>query len=187
MCSLISIIVIIIFFFLTNYSSKTISFNIVASNNVNNLNLDKFQENIIIEKNSEDRLIKNKDEWKIEIPRIELVAKISEGTSPEILDYYVGHFEETMIWDGNVGLAAHNRGYNVNYFEKIKELETGDEILYIHNENIRKYIVKEREIIKETDWSYLEETEDNRLTLITCVEDLPEYRRCIQAIEYKEE
>ena len=38
-------------------------------------------------------------------------------------------------------------------------------------------------IIDETDWSYLEETEDNRITLITCEENKKEYRRCIQAIE----
>ena len=34
-------------------------------------------------------------EWKIEIPKIELVAYISEGTSKELLDEFVGHFENT--------------------------------------------------------------------------------------------
>ena len=38
-------------------------------------------------------------------------------------------------------------------------------------------------IIKDTDWSRLENTEENILTLITCVENKPEQRRCIQAIE----
>ena len=38
-------------------------------------------------------------------------------------------------------------------------------------------------IIKDTDWSYLQETKENKLTLITCVENEPKYRRCIQAIE----
>lgn len=187
LCSLISIIVILFSIFFTHKSSKTIYFDIVPSNNLEKLKLDKIQENIIIDKNINNKILEEKEEWKIEIPRIELIAEISEGTSSEILDNYVGHFEETKMWDGNIGLAAHNRGYKVNYFQKIKELETGDEILYTYNKNTRKYIVKEREVIKETDWSYLEETEDNRLTLITCVEDLPEYRRCIQAIEYKEE
>lgn len=38
-------------------------------------------------------------------------------------------------------------------------------------------------IIYETDWSYLEETEDNRITLITCVRNRPNKRLCVQAIE----
>jgi LPXTG-site transpeptidase (sortase) family protein len=48
---------------------------------------------------------------------------------------------------------------------------------------IHKYVVEKIEIINETDWSFLETTKDNRITLITCVEDMPELRRCIQAIE----
>ena len=32
----------------------------------------------------------------------------------------------------------------------------------------------------------LKETEENMLTLITCVENQPEYRRCIQAVEKEE-
>ena len=34
-------------------------------------------------------------EWKIEIPKIELNANIAEGTSKEILDEFVGHFDNT--------------------------------------------------------------------------------------------
>ena len=60
--------------------------------------------------------------WKIQIPKISLDASISEGTSKEIMDKYVGHFEETSLKSGNVGLAAHNRGYAVNYFANIKSL-----------------------------------------------------------------
>lgn len=38
-------------------------------------------------------------------------------------------------------------------------------------------------VIDETDWSYLKETEDNRITLITCVRNRPNKRLCVQAIE----
>ena len=58
--------------------------------------------------------------WQIEIPKINLKAPISEGTSQEIMLNYVGHFENTSIWNGNIGLAAHNRGYPINYFAKLK-------------------------------------------------------------------
>ena len=39
------------------------------------------------------------------------------------------------------------------------------------------------ERIKNTDWSYLDKTEENKITLITCVENEPKYRRCVQATE----
>ena len=47
--------------------------------------------------------------WQIEIPKIDLIAPINEGTSQEVMLEYVGHFENTEMWEGNIGLAAHNR------------------------------------------------------------------------------
>ncbi len=122
--------------------------------------------------------------WQIEIPIIGLIAPIEEGTTKEIMDEFVGHFEHTAVEQGNIGLIAHNRGYPKNYFQNIKELNIGDKIYYTYQDKTRVYYVENITVIKETDWSYLEKTEDNRITLITCVENEPEYRRCIQGIEY---
>ena len=141
----------------------------------------------IEEKTSEIQIEEKHDIWQIEIPKISLKATISEGTTEEILNKYVGHFEITSRQLGNIGLAAHNRGYEVNYFKDLKLLEQGDEIIYKYNEFEKIYEVEKSRIIKDTDWEYLEETEENMLTLITCVENQPEYRRCIQAIEKEEE
>ena len=121
--------------------------------------------------------------WKILIPAIALEAEISEGTSKEIMDKYVGHFEETSKSVGNVGLAAHNRGYNVNYFANLKKLKEGDKIIYKCYGFERTYVVTKNLIITDEDWSYLEETEKNTITLITCVENEPMYRRCIRGEE----
>lgn len=121
--------------------------------------------------------------WQIEISKISLKADIAEGTTKEILNKSVGHFEETQKEEGNIGLAAHNRGYEVNYFAQLKTLQEGDEIIYRHNQYINTYEVIKNIIIKDTEWEYLEETEENMLTLITCVENEPNYRRCVQAIE----
>ena len=131
------------------------------------------------EKNRNERI--EKAQWKITIPKISLKAEISEGTSKEIMDKFVGHFEETTKTSGNVGLAAHNRGYAVNYFANIKQLVEGDEIIYKYYEFEETYIVTENKIIKDTDWEPLEDTEKDKITLITCVENEPEYRRCVQA------
>ena len=125
----------------------------------------------------------NNELWQIQIPKIDLIADISEGTSQEILNKYVGHFEGTQKENGNVGLAAHNRGYDVNYFARLKELGLGDEIIYIVNGNKKEYEISLITIIEDTEWTNLENTNDNRLTLITCLENEPSKRRCIQAKE----
>lgn len=121
--------------------------------------------------------------WQIEIPKINLVAPIAEGTSTNIMNEYVGHFEDTPKNKGNIGLAAHNRGYKINYFRDLKLLQKGDLIIYTYNGEISKYSVNELGIIKDTDWSKLESSSQDKLTLITCLEDEPEYRRYIQAVK----
>lgn len=135
----------------------------------------------------EDKKELEEEIWQIEIPRIGLIAPIAEGTSQEVMLEYVGHFENTNILNGNVGLAAHNRGFPINYFAKLKELEINDEIIYKTKYGIKKYKVILTTIIQDTDWSYLQETKENKITLITCVENKPTQRRCIQGIEIKEE
>ena len=124
-----------------------------------------------------------KEQEIIEIPKINLVAPIAEGTSANIMNEYVGHFEETPKNKGNIGLAAHNRGYKINYFQNLKLLQKGDLIIYTYNGEISKYSVNELGIIKDIDWSKLESSSQDKLTLITCLEDEPEYRRYIQAVK----
>ena len=119
--------------------------------------------------------IDTKKIWQIEIPKINLVAPIAEGTSANIMNEYVGHFEETPKNKGNIGLAAHNRGYKINYFQNLKLLQKGDLIIYTYNGEISKYSVNELGIIKDIDWSKLESSSQDKLTLITCLEDEPEY------------
>ena len=124
--------------------------------------------------------------WQIEIPTINLVAQIADGTTTEVMNKYVGHFTETPKDSGNIGLAAHNRGYNVNYFANLKSLKEKDLIVYTYNGKVSKYEVDEIGIIKDTDWSKLEDTNENKLTLITCLENEPEYRRYVQATKIVE-
>lgn len=124
-------------------------------------------------------------EWGIYIPKINLNAQISEGTTKEVMDKYVGHFIDTGVIKGNICLGAHNRGYPVNYFENIKSLSNNDFIYYKKENKTYCFKVEIVTVIRDTDWTYLEETEDNRITLITCVENEPDYRRCIQAVEVK--
>ncbi len=151
--------------------NNQVSSNYLEENKIKNVNT-------TIEKRASEEAT-----WYIQIDKIGLKAPIQEGTTQQIMEDFVGHFEESSKDFGNVCLAAHNRGYKNNYFSRIRELQEGDEINYKYKDIEKTYIVTKHEIIKNTDWSNLEDTEENKITLITCVENEPEYRRCIQGIE----
>ena len=109
--------------------------------------------------------------WSLKIPKINLKALISEGTEDKVLCNYIGHFSNTGILNGNVGLAAHNRGYEKNFFKDLKELEINDEIIYSYKNNKIVYKVNKIEEINSDDWSLLNISRENKITLITCVEN----------------
>lgn len=119
------------------------------------------------------------------IEKISLKAPIKDGSTEEILSKYVGHISGTSKYDGNIGLAAHNRGTKYAYFARINELEKGDKIIYRTKFNTRTYIVNKKKVIYDTDWSNLKNTKENLITLITCIKDKPNQRLCVQAIEQK--
>lgn len=112
-------------------------------------------------------------------------APIKESTELSTLATAIGHFTNTSIYNGNVGLASHNGG-DGDYFKDLNKLKVGNEIYYQTRFGVKRYLVKTIEIIDEDDWSYLEETEDNRITLITCVKGKSNKRLCVQAVESEE-
>ena len=154
----------------------------IAKVKVTKIHFDKLKPRELQISNIEN-LLYQEGAWQIEIPKINLKAEVAEGTTDEVMNKYVGHFESTPVFNGNPCLAAHNRGYPVNYFGRLKELVQNDVIIYKTSQGTRKYKVSLITVIKDTDWSNLKNTNDNRITLITCVENQPEYRRCIQATE----
>lgn len=117
------------------------------------------------------------------IEKIGLNATVKEGTSNEVLLNYIGHIEETAIYDGNVGLAGHNRGTENSYFARINELEKGDIIKYKTKFFDRVYVVDNIQVIYETDWNLLKSAEENKLSLITCISNKRNQRLCVQATE----
>lgn len=180
--------------FISNYSNFSQKSTLKAGFEVeditqnNNLKMSEEKNAEPIEENVElNQKVIDESEWALKIQKINLEAKINEGTTKEVMDEYIGHFEETPKELGNIGLAAHNRGYKNNYFENLKKLQIGDEITYIYKGKEKNYKVSKISIIKDTDWSMLENTEENELTLITCVENEPEYRRCVKAEEIRKE
>ena len=116
----------------------------------------------------------------LKIAKIGLNVKVYEGENN--LEKGVGHFADTAVFTGNVAIAGHNRGVN-SYFGEIHNLKAGDEITYTTKLGTKKYAVTSVRKINAADFSFLRETSDNRLTLITCVKNEPNFRRCVQARE----
>ena len=76
----------------------------------------------------------------------------------------------------------HNRGSKY-VIGSIKDLKVGDTIQYETSSGTRTYSVSYVGTIEWTDWSYLNATRDNRITIITCLADQPTKRVCVQATE----
>ena len=128
-----------------------------------------------------DSYYKNGSLGTLRIPAIGVNSKIIEGTGSASLAKGIGHFSGTSIWDGNVCVAAHNRGTNA-IFGKIHTLSIGDEIILTTKQGTRTYSVASVEKVSETDTSGTTSTSDNRITLYTCVRDQRDLRYCVQAI-----
>ena len=90
--------------------------------NLNNVKVVKVENNIgeakELKEDIRSEITNEEDSWTIEIKAINLKADIAEGTTEEVMNEYVGHFENTEFWNGNVGLAAHNRRISCKLFWK---------------------------------------------------------------------
>lgn len=106
-------------------------------------------------------------------------APIKESVELSTLSEAIGHFTNTSLYSGNVGLASHNGGGKGDYFRNLNKIKKGSEIYYQTDFGVRRYIVNTIEIIDETDWSYLQESTENKITLITCVKGQKEKRLCV--------
>lgn len=181
------IIATIFTFFIVKYFMNKNKINYVYEEYSNDNTQNRLDtENNNIESDSTDNLMLHIDGENvlgvIKIDKINFEGLIYEGTSMQTLSKGVGHFENTPYIDGNVCLAAHNSNL---YWAKLHTLSTGDKIHYTCFLGTKEYEVSNISKISETDWSSLENTDTNTLTLITCVKGQKNLRLCVQAKEIK--
>lgn len=120
------------------------------------------------------------------IPDIGLSVRVYESADEmAAMTKGAAHFKSTSAWDGNVGLSAHNINFDgsAGYFLNLYKLKKGAVIKYETALGKREYAVESVTEISETDWSRLGRTQDNRVTLITCISGKPSLRLCVQAVE----
>lgn len=122
----------------------------------------------------------------LSIPSVGLEnAPVKEGTDMETLNNYLGHFTDSAYLEGNVAIAGHNRGYDKNYFENLDKIKQDDEITYQTKYQTKRYKVSEIKIIKDKDVYVIENAQENKITLITCVKNKGNLRLCIVGDEVK--
>ena len=100
----------------------------------------------------------------------------------QAMDVGAGHFSFTGLNNGNTGLIGHNRGSS-GFFSFVLDLRAGDVLSLETAGVVKHYEVTELYVICDTDFAPLSQFGDNRLTLITCVENMRDQRRVAVAIE----
>ena len=106
----------------------------------------------------------------LRIPKIDLSVAIGESTDNRTLKYAAGHFAGTSLPGdtGNCCIAGHRSYTWGSFFSRLDELEAGNEILVDRSGITYTYIVEETFVVAPEDTWVLSETEDARITLITC-------------------
>lgn len=106
----------------------------------------------------------------MEIPSINLSQGIVEGISDESLQYYLGHFEDSVGpgEKGNFSIAGHRVSDYSEAFVNLYKAEIGDEIIVKANKKEYIYKITNSFIVSPTDISVLENTDSATITLVTC-------------------
>ncbi|KMT21859.1 class D sortase [Clostridium cylindrosporum] len=104
------------------------------------------------------------------INKIDLKVTIGEGTDSSTLKYAIGHFKDTAMpgEKGNFCVAGHRNYTYGEYFNRLDELEVGDEIIVKTTNGTYKYIVYNKKIVLPEQVEVLNSTKNATMTLITC-------------------
>lgn len=120
------------------------------------------------EDDSSDSVVLNDYLGYIYIPKYDIRRVIESGTDSSVLDSgFVGMHRLSGGIDSNdlIILAGHNIS---NVFSCLHYLEYGDFVYINSYELSRKFIVYDKKIVDEYDFSYLVNNRKNELLLITC-------------------
>jgi sortase A len=105
----------------------------------------------------------------LRIPKIGVDKIVVEGVALPDLKKGPGHYPGTPLpgQEGNAAIAGHRTTYGAP-FNRIDELEPGDEIFVETVQGEFRYVVSEQQIVAPTQVEVLEDKGDDRLTLTAC-------------------
>ena len=107
----------------------------------------------------------------LSIPKIDVDLLFTEGVTKEALKYAVGHMPGTAMPGevGNCAVAGHRSYTFGEYFNRLDELEVGDEIAVSIGSETYTYRVYESFLVEPSEIWVTEPVEDRKvITLITC-------------------
>ncbi|MBQ6042265.1 MAG: class D sortase [Oscillospiraceae bacterium] len=109
----------------------------------------------------------------VEIADLNIKAPVLEGTDQQTIAKAVGHFTGTGDFgSGNYCIAGHSSTIYKEYFNKLKDIENGMTItLYDTQKKHYDYTVSDSFVVEPDETWVLDDTGDNRITLITCTDD----------------
>ncbi|MGL5087519.1 MAG: class D sortase [Clostridium sp.] len=106
----------------------------------------------------------------VEIPSINLSQGLVEGVTDEILQYYIGHFEDSAKpgEKGNFAVAGHRISNYSEAFVNLYKLKAGDLVSVKSRGKNFIYEINENYIVDPDKVEVLDETKEATITLITC-------------------
>lgn len=106
---------------------------------------------------------------RIVIPKIGVDKIVVEGVRRNDLKKGPGHYPGTPLpgQKGNASIAGHRTTYGAP-FNRIDELQPGDEILVTTLQGSFKYVVTGQQIVAPSQTEVIDDQGDNRLTLTSC-------------------
>ncbi|WP_203362912.1 class A sortase [Bacillus sp. REN10] len=108
----------------------------------------------------------------ITIPDVDIELPILKGTTnANLLIGAATMRENQQMGKGNYPLAGHHTRSKEQFFGRVPELKTGADIYLSDKKNKYHYKVTENKIISETEADVINDTAENKITLITC--DVP--------------
>ncbi len=104
------------------------------------------------------------------IPSIDLEVAMREGVGSRSLRYTVGHYPRSVMpgETGNCVIMGHRKYTYGEFFNRLDELEAGDELILERAGTVYTYTVTEKFVVAPSDTYVLDPTEDATITLITC-------------------
>ncbi len=105
----------------------------------------------------------------LSIPAIDLYQPILETLSDDNLNIALTQIkEDQVLGSGNFTVAGHLSSVDGRHFNRLPEVQIGDEVSVIANQQVYIFKVDSRQVIKATDVDVLDNRSESEITLITC-------------------
>lgn len=109
----------------------------------------------------------------LEIPSIKLKQPVVDGVTQDVIKYFLGRFKESAMPGkvGNFSVAGHNVSSYADAFTNLHKVSIDDKVIVTTKEGKFTYQIDNSFIVKPTQVEVLDNTDYEKITLITCTPD----------------